>query len=110
MSREERRYHVYVIELRPLPGHGPSVYVGSSGLPPEERLRHHRSPEAGDPRAGSRHVRRRGVRLRPDLARGVPPLLTRKDAKLAEQRLAARLERMGYRVFGSCRTSRRCTL
>ncbi len=110
MSREERRYFVYVIELRPLPGEERAVYVGSSGLPPRERLHHHQDPGAGDRRATSRHVRRRGIRLRPDLAAGVAPLRSRKEAKLAEQRLAARLERRGFVVYGSCRTSSRCTL
>lgn len=109
-DRPTRWYHVYVVELRPLPGRGPSVYVGSSGLSPRDRFRHHMDPDAGDERAGSRHVRRRGVRLRPDLCEGVPPLRTRKEAKLAEQRLASRLERRGFIVYGSCRTSRRCTL
>lgn len=107
---DERRYYVYVVELRPLPGHGPSVYVGSSGLQPRERYRHHKDPDAGDERAGSRHVRRRGVRLRPDLYADVAPLRTRKEAKLAEQRLASRLKRRGFVVYGSCRTSSRCTL
>ena len=65
---------------------------------------------AGDERAGSRHVRRRGRRLRPDLYRGIEPLRTRKEAKLAEQRLRRQLEGRGFTVYGSCRTSEQCTL
>ena len=105
-----RLYYVYVVELRPLPGRGPSVYVGSSGLRPEERFDHHMDRDTWDDRAGSRHVRRRGRCLRPDLYRGVKPVPTRKEAKQAEQRLRTRLERLGYVVYGSCRTSKTCTL
>lgn len=107
-----RRYFVYVIELRALiveyderrkSGHkAKDVYVGSSALPPEARFQKHlTSPKA------SRHVRRRGVRLRPDLYSGLNPLSSREAAKRQEHKLANQLERRGYRVYGSC--SRRQT-
>ncbi len=109
MSEGRYTFYVYVVELRPLPEHGPSVYVGSSALTPKTRYDHHRFSGQGDRRASSRHVRKRGVRLRPDLA----PRATyssRDDAKRAEQKLRTSLERRGFEVYGSCRPSRRCTL
>jgi hypothetical protein len=93
-------YHVYVVELRP---HGPKdlrdrrhVYVGSSHLPPDERFRHHLHGLRA-----SRHVRRHGIRLRPELAPDVP-FATRDEAKRAEHRTARNLSRNGYVVWGSC--------
>lgn len=107
-----RQYFVYVIELRALvvtyderreqKRKTKDVYVGSSALVPEARFRKHlTSPKS------SRHVRRRGVRLRPDLYSGLNPLPSRMAAKKQEHKLASRLERQGYRVYGSC--SRRQT-
>lgn len=106
-ARSRARFFVYVVELVPRAGEGPSVYVGSTALEPETRWRHHLGQ--GAHRAGSRHVRRRGKRLRRDL---MPrrSFQTRTDAQAAEQRVRTNLERRGYKVFGSCRPSRRCTL
>ena len=91
------RFYVYVVELQSAPGR-PEVYVGSSALPPSTRLDKHRTA-----RLGSRHVRRRGVRLLPRLYDHLNPLPSREAAKAAEQKLRRSLERRGYRVFGSCR-------
>ena len=101
-------YHVYVVELRPrgsqAPGK-PDVYVGSTHLPPAERFAKHKAHEHG-----SRHVRRRGVRLRPDLSSGDRPYPTRDAAYAAEHALAKRLAAAGHRVYGACspRTSSAC--
>lgn len=98
-----RYYYVYVIELEAIEvdkrdrRRSRDVYVGSSALPPQERFQKHKySPK------GSRHVRKRGVRLRPDLYRGVNPMRSREIAKREEQKLAHQLSRQGYRVYGSC--------
>ena len=92
-------YYVYVIELRGGGSHArPDVYVGSSAFPPSERFDKHFSS-----RRSSRHVRKRGVRLLPDLYRGLNPMSSREEAKAAEQSVRKRLERAGYRVYGSCK-------
>lgn len=89
-------FYVYVVELaRPGP---PSVYVGSSALPPEERFRRHKL--GGMPT--SRYVRRYGVRLLPELTARLNPFSTREEAHRAELALRGVLRRKGYRVFGSC--------
>jgi len=95
---ERRLYHVYAVELV----EARTVYVGSSALPPAERMGSHR-----DARSGSRHVRRKGRRLRPDLSRGYGPHPTRAEARRAEERLARALERQGFQVYGACRPNRR---
>ena len=98
------RFYVYVIELESQVPNDPAavtgvcdVYVGSSASPPEERFEKHLSGSRG-----SRHVRKRGVRLRPDLCRGFNPLLTRAAAHRAELHVANALKHRGHRVFGAC--------
>lgn len=95
-----RRYYVYVIELAS-PGPLADVYVGSSALPPKQRFRKHLASAPGGVR-GSRHVRRRGVRLLPHLYERKNPFPTRAAAQHEEKRLRHMLERRGHRVFGSC--------
>ena len=93
-----RNYYVYVIELEPRRSGSrkPEVYVGSSALPPSVRfVKHSRS-------RGSRHVRRHGVRLLPELYEGLNPLSSRREAHRFEHLLRRRLEREGYIVYGSC--------
>ena len=94
------RYYVYVIELRPLrrtrPHAKPDVYVGSSALTPRARFAKHLTHDRS-----SRHVRHRGVRLRPDLY-PASSFSSRRDAKAMEHRLAHELETRGHRVYGSC--------
>ena len=97
-------YHVYVVELDPslcvqlgcLSRNGkPPVYVGQSAQPPDVRFRQHKD---GD--KSSKYVRNFGVRLMPRLYRNVRPMPTRTAALEAEQKLADKLRRMGYCVFG----------
>lgn len=108
-------YHVYVVELGPRPG-APAparcdVYVGSTHLPAAKRFAKHMAHTHG-----SRHVRRRGIRLRPDLARGYSGgtrgFRTRDAAFFAEHQLAKRLAARGHRVFGACdpRTNTACVM
>lgn len=106
----DARYYVYVIELRKplLRRTRPSVYVGSSALPPLERFRHHKTGALGT----SRHVRRHGVRLLPQFYEkynrgpgggGIP---SRQEAQDIEKRVRSQLESRGYRVYGSCHPRR----
>jgi hypothetical protein len=95
-----RRYYVYVVELddavgpRRNPGY-PSVYVGQSVVPPNERLRQHK-----DGYRSSRYVRKHGKHLRPGLYRRFNPMATRDEAVAMEQELARRLRNRGYTVYG----------
>lgn len=90
------RFFVYVVELdKPW-----KIYVGSSALPPNERFGRHKLGGLGT----SRHVRRQGTRVRPDLYAHLNPLPTRQSARAAEQRLRAQLSARGYQIIGgSCR-------
>src|SRR3954465_15495199 len=96
----ERSYSVYVIELSAEAGKRrraakPCVYVGQTVHTPQERFDQHRS---GYKAAGC--VRRYGLRLRPRLYESWNPIATREDALAAEARLADRLARRGFTVFG----------
>lgn len=95
------RFYVYAIELDKRDIYGrraPSAYVGSSALHPQARFRRHKTGALGT----SRHVRRHGVRLLPQLYGHLNPFASREGAKAAEKQLRAELERRGYRVYGSC--------
>jgi hypothetical protein len=99
-GRAPRVYRVYVVELDDAAGPRthpdlPCVYVGQTVGTPEERFEKHR---AG--RKASRHVRRHGLRLRPDLYETLPLLATREQAEILEARVADELRRRGYTVFG----------
>ena len=107
-SRDSTRYFVYVIELRkPLlrrtrASSRPSVYVGSSALPPAARFKHHKTGALGT----SRHVRRHGVRLLPRFYEKYNPLRSRQEAQNAEKAIRSQLEAKGFRVYGSCHPRR----
>jgi hypothetical protein len=92
-------YHVYVIELSrdcvAEPCALAPVYVGQTAHTPEQRFDQHK---AGG-RLAAFKPHRYGVRLRPDLVRGLGPFRSRRDAERAEAALAAALERRGHRVF-----------
>ena len=98
----ETRYYVYVVELeKPLLRRSrPSVYVGSSALPPDVRFRRHKTGALGT----SRHARRHGVRLLPQFyeVHNRRNLRTRREAQDAEKEIRSQLEAKGYRVYGSC--------
>jgi len=72
----------------------PSVYVGMSGLSPEERFENHRR---GD--KASSVVRRFGIRLLPELYAHLNPMPFEVAAEM-EQDLAEDLRRLGYTVTG----------
>jgi hypothetical protein len=103
-----RGYRVYVIELDPAvltegrfrnanPGYrrgAPCVYVGSTGLTPEERYARHKSGVKAN-----RYAQEFGFRLRPCLYTGRASFDTRLEAEAAERNLALRLRAAGYGVW-----------
>jgi predicted GIY-YIG superfamily endonuclease len=99
-TRPRSSYYVYVIELDDAVGvrvraDKPSVYVGQSALPPEERYAQHRRGYRS-----SRYVRNHGVRLRPKFYRNYNPLPDRDAALATEAHLAKRLRKRGLTVYG----------
>ena len=93
-ARARESYRVYVVELDRELGRK-AVYVGSTAHAISSRMLRHLQG-----RKASRYVREYGVRLRPDLAGASGPFSTREQARDAEGRLAGRLRRRGYRVYG----------
>lgn len=91
-----RWYYVYVVELRPI-GNFQDVYVGSSALIPSIRFKKHLSGEKS-----SKHVRNRGIKLLPQYYESLNPCYSRQEAKRKELYLRRKLEKKGFRVFGSC--------
>ena len=103
-----RGYRVYVIELDPVvltyarfraanPAYrrgAPCVYVGSTGLTPEERFAHHKAGIKAN-----RYARDHGLRLRRCPYTGRAPFDTRTEAETAERNLALRLRTKGYGVW-----------
>lgn len=93
-------YYVYVVELDDAVGprvnpQYPSVYVGQSAVPPEQRFAQHKTGIRA-----SRYVRKHGKWLRKRLYQRFNPLPTREAALAAEQHLAQALRNRGYTVFG----------
>ena len=101
------KHSVYVVELEeavmehrkfreanPSPNPSlPSVYVGMTGLTPEQRFANHK---AG--RKANGYVHRYGLHLLPDLYSHLNPL-TFDAAETMEQKLAAQLRTLGYAVW-----------
>ena len=95
----KRQYSIYVIELARACVREPCalapVYVGQTAHTPEKRFAQHKA--GGRLAAGKAH--RFGIRLRPDLTRGIGPFRTRAEAEKAEAEVADALRRQGRRVF-----------
>jgi hypothetical protein len=106
--RTGHHHHVYVVlldcavaGLRKVQAENPArdpakpcVYVGMSGLPPEERLANHKR---GDKAASV--VKRYGIRLLPELYAHLNPMPFEAAAAM-ERDLAEDLRRAGYTVTG----------
>jgi hypothetical protein len=104
---EVRKHHVYVVELNPKvlerskfqranPGYEQGkdcLYVGMTGLTPEERFANHRKGHKA-----SRIVRDFGQKLRPELYSKYNPL-SRKEAEKLEVELAEELREEGHAVW-----------
>ena len=88
----EPRFSIYVVLLE-YEDERQGLYVGMTGLSPEERFLNHK---AG--RKASRQVRRYGVGLLPALYRHLNPL-DWAPAQAAEAEMATALRRTGIRVF-----------
>lgn len=100
-------HHVYVIELHPdvlydrrfvaanprFDRFLPCVYVGSTGLTPEQRFANHK---AGN--RANRYAKTYGVRLRPDLYACYNPMPYR-GALAMEVELAQAFREMGWAVW-----------
>jgi hypothetical protein len=109
-KKQDRRvhYHVYVVLLQDKVAQGtkvkklnpehdsakPCVYVGMTGLKPQQRLEKHLAGYKA-----SRFVKKYGVRLMPELYEELNPL-TYDEAVVAEAGLARRLRAEGYAVMG----------
>lgn len=87
-------HHVYVILLSESAADKgkPHVYVGMTGLTPEERFKNHMSGEHS-----ARIVHRRGLRLMPELYEHLPPM-SYIDAAKREIQTATDLRKAGYIV------------
>ena len=87
-------HRVYVILLRSTPQDKGQVhlYVGATGLTPEQRFQNHLN---GNHAAGI--VKRRGIRLMPELYDHLP-VLSYKDAGALEIQTAKDLRAAGYKV------------
>src|ERR1035441_1246541 len=108
-SKQQPDHHnVYVVLLDPAAGRlravraanprrdpkKPCVYVGMTGLTPEERLANHK---AGTKAASV--VKRYGIRLLPELYEHLNPMPLHAGAEM-EKDLAEALRRAGYTVTG----------
>jgi hypothetical protein len=98
-KQSPRTYSVYVIELSRACTPGPCalapVYVGQTAHHPDHRFAQHK---AGGMLAAPK-AHRFGVRMRPDLVKGIGPFSSRKEAQTAERAVAEALERQGRKVF-----------
>jgi hypothetical protein len=107
MGEPRRNHRVYVIELDPavlnesafrtanpqyVEGH-PCVYVGSTGLTPEERFDRHRAGVQSNS-----YVRAYGTRLIKQLYESTPPMMWAQTLE-TEVKLADDLRSMGYAVW-----------
>ena len=107
-KQPEHHHHVYVVLLDPAVGKvrkvraenpqrdrkKPCVYVGMTGLTPEERFANHK---AGTKAAWA--VKRYGIRLLPELYAHLNPMPFEAAAQM-EKDLAEDLRRAGYTVTG----------
>lgn len=88
-----RTCYVYVVLLR-RPGGEVGFYVGQTGTTPAERFAQHKAGIRA-----SRHVRKYGVHLMPELYERFNPM-TRAEAEAKEREIAERLRRAGCWVEG----------
>jgi len=86
---------VYVVLLEGVPGgSGKDVYVGMTGLTPEERFANHKRGYKKNPK-----VMKYGVRLLPELYQHLNPM-SYEEACRMENVLANKLKKEGYTVYG----------
>jgi len=106
---QHAHHNLYVVELKPqifsvehkfleanrgyMPGAKACVYVGMTGLTPEERLREHRNGNHS-----ARFVKKYGTRLLPELYKHFNPM-PYELASVMEVELARQLREQGYGVW-----------
>jgi hypothetical protein len=107
-GQPKHHHNVYVVLLDPAAGRlravraanpkrdpkKPCVYVGMTGLTPEERFANHKAGIKG-----AWVVKRHGIRLLPELYAHLNPMPFEAAARM-EQDLAEDLRRAGYTVMG----------
>ena len=103
VNQDQTTWRVYVVELDDATpgsrgkGHR---YVGQTSKAPEARLLEHLySPADGERNLGSRHARKHGIRLVPELTE-TRTLFSQQEALREEKKMAQKLEREGYCVKG----------
>jgi hypothetical protein len=90
-----KHHYVYVVALEGVPrGTGQDIYVGMTGLPPEDRFANHKRGYKA-----SRIVKKYGVRLLPELYEHMNPMSYASAVKM-EVLYAEQLRRRGFNVFG----------
>ena len=108
IAKSEHHHNIYVVLLKPAVGRirsvrlanpmrdvkKPCVYVGLSGLPPDQRFANHLTGTKS-----SSFVRRFGVRLLPELYAHLNPMPYDAAVQM-EMDLAEDLRREGYTVLG----------
>jgi len=91
------KHHVYVALLADVPGDSDlSLYVGMTGLTPDERYLNH----LAGIKSGKGWVRRYGLGLLPQLVVRLNPM-SEPNARVVEGELHARLEEAGFDVHGA---------
>ncbi len=94
-SSRSKHHSVYVVWLEGVPGGGgKDVYVGMTGLTPEERFANHKKGHKKNYK-----VMKYGVKLLPELYQNLNPM-TYKDASQMEKVLANQLTKEGFHVYG----------
>ena len=107
MKKAQKNKRIYVVELDPAvrknkrfaranikhDSNLPCLYVGRTGLTPEERFTKHKTGNKA-----SRIVKRYGIRLRPDLYDHLPDM-TFSEAEETEVKHAERLRDQGFAVW-----------
>ncbi len=89
---------MYVVQLKGVPGGtGKDVYVGMTGLTPEERYANHKR---GKP-AGKKIVTRYGVKLLPKLYEHLNPLTREEADRMEKETLPRELTAKGFKVYGA---------
>lgn len=95
--REGERFSVYVVQLKGVPGGtGKDVYVGMTGLTPEERYANHKRGY----KAGKKIVMRYGVKLLPELYDYLNPLTREEADRMEKETLPRELTAKGFKVYG----------
>jgi len=96
--RKDEKFNVYVVQLEEVPeGTGKDVYVGMTGLTPEERYADHKRGY----KAGKKIVTRYGVKLLPELYDHLNPMIREEANRMEKETLPRELTAKGFKVYGA---------